>query len=155
MRADKVSFCRVTALVCAACLFAALTVVPSAAEPVSMSPHRIVLNAEGQSEDVQAIISMPLPSGYALADYDVRLWLDGIEVAQAISFRYCYVDQNFLAGFDRTGLQTNPDVQAMAGETVPALVAGSYTAVNLEGDVFTKYFSGTDSVEIVAPGKKG
>ena len=78
-----------------------------------------------------------------------------IVVAEAESAFYCVVDDILIVGFGRTDLQNNPDVQAMANKTVTATVDGSVTVVNVDGVEITTSFSGSDLVEIVAPGKKG
>jgi hypothetical protein len=139
-------------------LGAALIALPDRAlgdESITISPHKIVLNAEGNFEDVQAVIRMPLPSGHVLLDdYSVTLSLDGTPVAQAFDLRYCYVDDNFLASFDRTAIQQNPAVIALAGQVVDGSVVGSFWTVAPDGTLCENYFSGTDRVEIVGSGKK-
>ena len=122
------------------------------AEPVKVAPHKIVLNARG-ADGIQVIVSMVLPCGTAIGDYQVDLWLGDVLAAQATSLRYCVVDDNLLVGFDRAELQSNPDVVALAGQTVTAFVEG--WLISCEGpDAVRVEFSGTDQVEIVAPGKK-
>jgi hypothetical protein len=121
---------------------------------VNINPHKIVLNAEGKADDIQANIPMVLASA-RIVDFDVTLSFDGTEVAKAESARYCVIDDILIIGFDRTDLQNNPDVQDMANSTVTAEVDGYVTVENSVGDETTRYFSGTDMVEIVKPGKKG
>jgi hypothetical protein len=127
------------------------------AETITMAPHKIILNAQGQSDDFQAVINMSMLGGYSLSDYEVSLSFDGQFIALAESFRYCPIDDNFLAGFDREEVLNNPVVISMAGGMVDATVAGWFTAVNAEGDSYTREFSGTDKVEILAQSgdKKG
>jgi hypothetical protein len=122
---------------------------------MTMSPHKLVLNAVGNAEDVQAIIGFYIPGGYSIADFGVSLTFGDEEVSTASSLRYCYVDQNLIAGFDKAQLLSNPAVIAMAGQTVCATVEGWFTAVNSDGDSYTQSFSGVDLVEIAAPGKSG
>jgi len=118
-------------------------------DPVQMSPHKICLNAEGQSDDVQAIVRMWLPSPH-LVDFDVKLYFDGTQVAVAESAFYCVIDDNLIIGFDRATLQSNPDVVALGGQEVLATVQG---LVTVDGyGVFG--FGGSDYVEILKPGKK-
>jgi len=132
----------------------AMTAVPLFGESITVAPFKINIKAQGQFEDVLVVIRMPLASGYSLADYDVRMKFDGIEVSQAYAFRYCPIDDNFLASFDRMELQQNPDVIAMAGQTVTAVVEGWYTAISADGQTtIRKEFSGIDLVEILNPGK--
>ena len=123
-------------------------------ESVTMAPFKIVLNAQGIDQDVQANISMVLASGYMLDEYEVNLSFDGIQVSQAFDFRYCYIDDIFIASFDRADLQENPVVIGMANTVVTATVDGWFTAVNSDGESYKREFSGTDTVEIVKPGKK-
>lgn len=144
-----------TAILAAALgLLMLLAVVSVGAVSVTLCPYKINLNAVGQWEDVQAVIRLPMPAGFALTDFAVELWFDDVCVAEAYAMRYCYVDDNFLASFDRAELQVNPDVIAMAGSTVTATVEGWYAATNGEGDVIVVPFSGATPVEILAPGKK-
>lgn len=117
---------------------------------VSINPHKIVLNAQGKADSVQANIPIGLP-GTRIADFDVSLWFGDTEVAQAESARYCVIDDMLIIGFDRTTLQENPDVQAMANTTVIATVEGWV----LDNSGTTTSFSGTDRVQIVKRGKKG
>jgi len=123
------------------------------AVPVNINPHKIVLNAQGEFDDVQANVHIVLP-GAKIVDYDATLSFDGIEVAVAESAFYCVLDDILIVGFDRTELQENEDVQDMANTTVKAIVDGSVTVIDGDGDEITTTFSGSDSVEIVAPGKK-
>ena len=122
------------------------------AETVNINPHKIVLNANGAADDVQANVHIILPSAW-IVDFDVTLAFDGTVVAQAESARYCLIDDILIIGFDRTSLQD--DVQDMANKTVTATVEGSVTVINALGDETSVSFSGSDTVEIVKPGKKG
>ena len=124
------------------------------AETVNINPHKIVLNAQGASDDVQANVHIILDGAWVV-DFDVTLALDGIDVAEAESAFYCVLDDILIVGFDRTTLQNNPDVQDMANKTVTATVTGTVTVENADGEEITTSFSGSDLVEIVAPGKKG
>ena len=124
---------------------------------VNINPHKIVLNAEGKADDVQANIPIILASA-KIVEFDVILsFNDGtgnIAVAEAESARYCLIDDMLIIGFDRTELQDNPDVQDMANSTVEATVEGSVTVINADGEEITTAFNGSDMVEIVKPGKK-
>jgi len=124
------------------------------AETVNINPHKIVLNAQGAFDNVQANVPMVLPSSQVIA-FDVTLAFNDIQVAVAESARYCLIDDMLIIGFDRVDLQNNPDVQAMGNSIVTAEVDGSVTVGFGDGDTATRHFSGTDMVEIVAPGAKG
>ena len=124
------------------------------AEPVTLSPHQLVLNAK-QAEDIQAVIGMSMPSGYTLTGFDVKLKIaDNPIEFQAFSFRYCAIDDNFLARFDRQEITEDPYIQSLAGSTVTAIVYGSYTAVSADGlHIINIEFEGSDSMTILRPGK--
>ena len=124
------------------------------AETVNINPHKIVLNAKGAADDVQANVHIVLP-GARIVEFDVTLSFNGAVVAQAESARYCLIDDILIIGFDRTNLQDNEDVQDMANSTVTATVDGSVTVISADGDSVSVSFSGSDTVEIVKPGKKG
>ncbi|MDT8304164.1 MAG: hypothetical protein RQ760_21960 [Sedimentisphaerales bacterium] len=145
MQKRNVVICIVTIILCLGGIILA--------ETVNINPHKIVLNAEGASDDVQANVNITL-SGSRIVDFDVRLEFDGILVAEAESAFYCVLDDILIVGFDRITLQNNPDVQAMANKIVTATVGGSVTVINSVGDEIITSFSGSDTVEIVAPGKK-
>jgi hypothetical protein len=121
------------------------------AETVNINPHKIVLNAKGASDDVQANVRIILDGAW-VEEFGVKLFLDGKEVADAESAFYCVLDDILIVGFDRTELQNNKDVQDMANTTVTATVTGW---VLMAGDTEPTEFSGSDTVEIVAPGKNG
>ena len=133
-------------------LFASDTT-PAYSESITIAPFKINLRAVGKSEDIQAVIRMPLASGYQLTDYEVNFKIGTEIIAQAIGFRYCYIDDNFLASFDRMEIQNNPTIRSLANSTVVATVDGWYTATNAEGNVITVTFSGNDTIEIIKPGK--
>ncbi len=116
---------------------------------VNINPHKIVLNAQGQSDDIQANIPMVLPSA-SIEKFYVTLSFDGAKVAEAESARYCVIDDMLIIGFDREELQDNQVVQDMANTTVTATVSGRVT----DNSGVTTEFSGSDTVEIVKPGKK-
>lgn len=122
-------------------------------QTMTMSPHKIVLNAVGASEDVQAIIGMTLPGGYTITDFDITLKFDDQVVAEAASVYYCAIDDNLLVGFDKEQLLANPLVIAMAGTTVAATVEGTLVMTAADGSICTRTFDGFDYVEILAPGK--
>ncbi|MBU0984128.1 MAG: hypothetical protein KKA42_09685, partial [candidate division Zixibacteria bacterium] len=86
--------------------------------------------------------------------YQVSLRFNDISVAEAFDLRYCYIDDNFLASFDRVALQANPDVMAMANTTVTATVEGWFEAVSADGSRYRQEFSCVDAVEIAAPGNR-
>ena len=133
-----------------------LIVLPSLslAEDMTVCPYKIVLNAQGKSESVQAVIRMPMKPGYVLDDWHVTLSFNSTLISEAYAFRYCPIDDNFLASFDRAALLGNPDVIAMANTTVVATVEGWYTGVAADGDSYTHEFLCTELVEIVDPDVK-
>ena len=121
-------------------------------ESVTISPHKIILNAKcaGESQDIQAIIRKPL-SDWRITDFVVSLLFGGTEIVQAHSLRYCVDDENLLASFDRQEIQSHPVVVALAGQgPVTFTVDGCVTT----SDEVTTDFNGDDLVEILAPGKQ-
>ena len=131
------------------CILASLIVVFSgtavSAEHVSICPHKLVLNAEGQSDDVQAIVSIGIPPPYIIINPDVRLWFGDTLVATAESAFYCVIDDNLIIGFDRQELQEALGDIGLAGKEVLLTVEGCVNGV---------CFNGSDQVEIVQPGNK-
>jgi len=144
-----------TAMVVLFVSFVALMTAPTSAMALTMSPHKLVLNSVGSSEDVQAIIPLTITAGYTFTAGEATLRFDGVEVATTVTMRYCYIDDNLLVSFDKTALLQNPDVIAMAGMIVTAEVEGSFTATDADGNTYTQDFGGTDEMEIVGPGKTG
>lgn len=127
-------------------------------ESITIAPYKIVLNAEGNWDDVQAVIRMPLASGYSLSGFQVGLSFDDDLVCYAKSFRYCYLDDNFLAGFDREVVQAYAESNDLGNTFVTATVSGWFSAdLFSDGelvDSYTREFIGYDEVELMAPGKK-
>lgn len=122
---------------------------------MTFCPFKIVLNATGAAADFQAVLRMSLPAGYStVSSYDVTLKVNDQEVAEAIGFRYCYIDDNFLASFDRQEVLQSPVIQALANSLATATVEGSYVATNADGEEITVSFSASTTVEIVDPKKK-
>lgn len=133
------------------------TVVGASEVPVSITPHRIILNAAGQWESVDALIDMRLPSGYSILDFAIVLWF-GEEYDEALAFwafdlEYCYIDSNFFAAFNRQEIQDDADVWAIAGYAIPTTVEGYYRAINADGVIVTCEFRGYDLVDLLAPSK--
>lgn len=125
----------------------------SLAGAITISPFKWILNSQGNAQDIQAIIPMTIAAGYTFTEGTATLWLGDDEVAESISMRYCYIDDNLIIGFDKNEVLGHPVVVALAGTTVTATVEGSFTATDAEGKTYTQDFSGSDQVEIVAPGK--
>ena len=123
--------------------------------PLSITPFRIVLNAKlkGELQDIQGIINMSMQGGDRLDDYEVNFLIEGDQVAQAFAFRYCYIDDNFLASFDRQVIQDYLIDRELEG-TLNVRVEGWYTATASEGPSAPVYFAGSDMIEVFAPGVK-
>ena len=125
----------------------------ASAQDMTVSPHRIVLNAVGQTQSIQTIIRTPMEEGFTLTDYSLVLKFDGVTVGEAYDLFYCVADANFLARFDRAAILANPEVQAMANTTVTATVEGWYTAEDADGNTYTADLVGSAPVQIYKPGK--
>ena len=145
--------CGSLTITCALLIVCVLLPATLLGQTMTMSPHKIVLNAVGASEDVQAVIGMWLPSGYAITDFQITLTFGDQVVAEAASVAYCAIDDNLLVGFDKDQLLANPLVIAMAGTTVTATVEGTLELTAADGTIYTRDFAAFDYVEILAPGK--
>jgi hypothetical protein len=121
---------------------------------MSMTPYKIILNAQGQSDSFQSVLHMSLPSDYQLIDYQVELYINDILVSTAYDFRYCYIDDNFLAQFDRAEVLDTLQLLDLESDIATAKVLGWYYAENASGDSLLRNFEGIDTVEILAPGRK-
>ena len=120
------------------------------AQTVNINPHKIVLNAQGESDDVQANVGITLTSAQ-IPVCDVELFFGTKKVADAVSARYCLIDHILIIDFDRAELLTNEDVIAMANTTVIATVVGTV----IDKNNVTGNINGSNTVQIVKPGKKG
>lgn len=124
-------------------------------QSMNVAPHKWILNAQGNALDVLAIYGGSMPAGGVISDFHVILQLDGVDVASAIDFEYCYVDNNYIAHFDKTALFSHPWVQSLAGTTVTAALVGSYEVTLPDGSIMAFMVPVlADVVEIVKPGKK-
>ncbi len=142
--------------------------------PVTMSPHKIILNAKGFltngiSQDIQAVIGGTMPDGYSIvkAESEVTLQFtnsDGFSSDEFLAedLRYCYIDNNYLATFNRQeiqeSLQDSLKDEDLASLTVTATIGG-YCIVTKpdedeDKDKIQINFNGSDSVEIIDPDKK-
>jgi hypothetical protein len=120
--------------------------------PVNMRPDVIVLNAQGDAEDVVvAQIVMPMTPGHSIQSFYISLRFDGVHVADAFALDYCYTDGFFSASFDKKELLQNQDVIDMANSTVTARVEGQITTADVAGDSVVMEFFGVDDMEIVLP----
>lgn len=117
------------------------------------SPFKLVLNSQGQAEDLQAIVPMCIASGCLFDGGEASLYIEGELIATSSSMRYCYIDDNLLIGFDKEEVLSHPLVQELAGNTVEAFVDGYFEATCADGDSYTQLFDGSDFIEIMAPGK--
>ncbi len=138
-------------------MFFGASVCEGADVPVRIAPFKIVLNSQtkGQNQDIQAVISMALSSGCHLGNYEVSLKFDEGDEFFAFAFRYCYIDDNFLASFDRVEIQDYLVENYPVTTVAIATVEGWFEELDADGNVFAiREFVGTDDVEIVNPAKK-
>ncbi len=131
-------------LVCISCIGFVL------ADNIQVSPEQIVLNSQGNYEDILVIIRKAMPSSYRIIGFQLTLFFNEVEVAKAFALRYCVVDQNFLASFDREAIQQNPLLPSMVG-TVTARLDGTYQAQNDQGDIYEDTLSGQYQIELLDP----
>ena len=118
---------------------------------VNMRPDVIVLNSQGDAEDVVAQIVMSMTAGHSIQSFDILLRFDGVHVADAFALDYCFVENIFSASFDKKALMQNQDVINMGNSTVTARVEGQITTADDTGGSVVMEFFGFDDVEIVLP----
>ncbi len=147
--------CLTIALVLAVMAVFVVSPAPCRAEAMTMSPFKIILNAQGQWDDIQAIIGMNLGACTVVTDFDVQLYFDGKLITDANAVWYCAIDDNLFVYFDRQTIQDSPVVADLAGGVVQAEVKGWFTAENWDGtDSITRSIDAYDDVEILKPGRK-
>jgi len=129
-------------------------VIPDSAcgQTMSIAPFKIVLNQQGKTESIQAVISMPLEAGYMFSDCEATLYIGGVEIADAYDAKYCYVDGNLLLYFGRAGVISSQVLADLTG-TQPALVEGTLEMKDADNNVLFRDFSAEDIVQIYDPGK--
>ena len=118
---------------------------------VNMRPDVIVLNAQGDAEEVVAQIVLPMTPGHNIQSFDISLRFDGVHVADALALDYCFSEGIFSASFDKKELLQNQDVIDMANSTVTARVEGQIMTAAMAGGIVVMEFFGFDDVEIVLP----
>jgi len=121
---------------------------------MSVNPYKIVLNAKGNFDDIQCQFPGTMPSGYSISGFDLELYFNDNLVAEAESFTYCYIDNIYFAGFDRTELQNNSYVKNMSEGEADAMMTGTYTLSNSDNETLTFEITKYDVVYIKKPGKK-
>jgi hypothetical protein len=120
---------------------------------MSVAPYRIVLNAKGSFDDIQCSFPGTMPAGYSIYSFDLELFFNNNLVAEAESFTYCYIDNIYFAGFDRTELQNNDYVQNMPEGEAEAMMTGTYTLSNSDNETITYEITKYDVVYIKKPGR--
>ena len=117
------------------------------ADTVNISPHRIVLCADGSSEDIQARIPMNLSPGYSITDFEASLRFDGnSEVISSSGFYYCPLDNVLHVYFNKDAVLLYLKAHKIEGVVI-ADVWGQFD----EGDASVE-FSGSDRVEVLDRG---
>ena len=120
-------------------------------QTMTMAPHKIVLNALGNSTSVQAVIPMHLS---VFNGCEATLTIGGITIAETTEAKYCYIDDNLLVYFDRLEVLTHQDMMSMDDTIQQAVVEGTVYTVDADGNDISLTFSAWDDVEIVDPEKK-
>ena len=119
---------------------------------MTLSPYKIVLNAEleGKSQDIQAVIRQP---GASVDDFAVQFQVEKngqIEfVCCADVFRYCAVDDNYLASFNREIIQKKLEDLFSDLDIIKVIVKGCYT-IGAE----SYCFEAVDFLHLFDPGNK-
>ena len=123
------------------------------AQTMTIAPFKIVLNQQGNTESVQAVVPMTLESGYLFSNCEATLYIGGVMIAENYDAKYCYIDDNLLIYFDRVGVIGDEALADMANTIQTATVEGTVMMVNTDGDMISRGFSAYDDVEIVDPEK--
>ena len=93
---------------------------------VNMRPDVIILNSQGDAEEVVAQIDLPITPGHSIQSFDISLRFDGVHVADAFALVYCYSDGLYAASFDKKELLQNQDVIGMAKFHARLVVTAAY-----------------------------
>jgi len=121
-------------------------------DSVTIAPSKIILNAQGSWEDVQAVIRVPLKPGYQVDAFYATLSFGDYFITDTDVYFYCYLDSNFIASFDREEIQSVCSSGNITGDLVAA-VEGEFSACNGDGsDCYHQTFSGQALVQVLAPG---
>ena len=121
---------------------------------MTLSPYKIVLNAEleGKSQDIQAVIRQP-EVGASVDAFAVQFQVEKNDqfefVCCADFFRYCAVDDNYLASFDRGEIQEKLEELFVGPAIVTVRVMGCYT---IAADYYC--FEAYDFLHVFDPGNK-
>ena len=138
---------------------------PAECDAMSVSPSRIILNAEcvGSSQDIQATFGVTIQSG-SIVDLNANFYFmitdpdTGDDVAVWVcwtdSFHYCWIDDNLMLSFERDTIQEEAVTYGLVNTDCEVFVECSFSILSSDGSKEDKYLSGTDVVEILAPGKK-
>lgn len=124
-------------------------------QTMSICPSKIVLNQQGNTESFQALVPTALQAGYVFSECSATLSIGGVFIADSYSAKYCYLDNNLMVYFDRTGVLSSKAVADMANTFQTAAVEGTFTMVNADGDYISRTFVAYDEVEIVDPNHGG
>ena len=139
----------------------ALMGVPAECDAMSITPSRIILNAEcveGNSQDIQAIFF-----GVGLNSFRIdgdsfagEFYFAGEAGPVCItnSFHYCFVDDNLLVSFNRGVIQDYAEEKGLVDDVYEVEVFCSFYVTDSENNRTLKEFEGSDFVEILAPGNK-
>lgn len=123
-------------------------------QTMTIAPFKIVLNQQGKTESIQAVIPISLEAGYMFSGCEATLYIGDVDIADAYSAKYCYIDDNLIVYFERTGVLNSAALAEMAGTTQTATVEGSLVMVDADGNFLSQGFSRYDYVEIVDPDMK-
>ena len=115
-------------------------------DTVNISPFKIILNADGNSDDIQARIPMALPAG-EITDFGASLLFGKApEVLTTEDFYYCVIDNILHIYFDRGVVLDYLRDNKIEGDEVIAQVWGSICV----GEQCVE-FEGFDIVEVIDP----
>ena len=113
---------------------------------VNISPFKIILNADGNSDDIQAKIPMALPAG-EITGFEASLRIDSAdEILITSDFYYCAIDNILHVYFDRKTVLDYLKDNKIEGKGLLAEVWGDFY---VGAEPFE--FEGDDIVEVLDP----
>jgi hypothetical protein len=118
-------------------------------DELRVNPSRIILNSRSSSNFIKTMYSGTIPSGYRIHSFDIDIFIEGVDIADAIDFEFCYVDNMFMATFRRADIVNNSFIRSLAGNTVTVISQGSYTLINSDNQTINVSFSKTGTAQIL------
>ena len=128
------------------------------AQNMTLAPHKIILNAQASSLDLDCHWGGILQSGTSIVGQSIQIYVNGnlLPGIEAYDLTYCWIDNIFKASFNRLELMANSYVQSLANVgPVEVVISGNYTVEDGNGVQYTHLIADRwDWLEIESPSKK-